>query len=191
MKTYYVALYLALLTTAFASDDPRQLVSAMTKCPWPGESYPALPSFSTAMMGRITGEIAGRPVLLEAFRHLDSSGSNNDWFDAIAVLEREKAIWSLQACLCHPHDDVQIHALRSLLRLGDRAAVPFLLIYADYMAVHESGSENATIHGIIHSAIAETLSGLTGESVKIDGQDPEALTKAIRKWTIWQTKQPD
>jgi len=191
MKVIHFTLCLFWSAALHAEDDPRRLLATMTKQPWPGVNYPALPALSESMTRNIGNEIHGRPVLIEAIRQLDPARSNNDWFDAVAILEREKAAWSLQACLCHPSEDVQIHALRSLQKLGDPAAVPFLLIYADYMAVMEGGSENATIHGIIHMSVAATLSTLTGISVQIDHQDPEALRKAIRQWTRWQLSQPE
>lgn len=186
MNVIHFTLCLFLVAEVHSEDDPGKLLAAMTKRPWPGVCYPPLPALSATMTGNIGNEINGRPALIEAIRQLDPARSNNDWFDAVAMLEREKAVWSLQACLCHPSEDVQIHALRSLQKLGDPTAVPFILIYADYMAVFESGSENATIHGIIHMSIAATLSALTGISAKIERQDPEALRKAIRQWTRWQ-----
>jgi hypothetical protein len=63
--------------------------------------------------------------------------------------------------------------------------VPFLLIFAEYMAVPEGGSENSTIHGIIHKSVAKTLSTLTGVTVTLDGQDPDGLKRGIRMWRKW------
>jgi hypothetical protein len=74
--------------------------------------------------------------------------------------------------------------------LKDKNAVPFLLIYGDYMAVFERGSENATIHGIIHESIASAMSSITGVEVKIDGQNPEALKRGLLLWTKWLVEQP-
>ena len=183
---------LALLSASvFAADEPQELLAAMIKRPWPGENYPALPSLSSALSGRITEEMSRRPAVLDAFKRLEPNRSNHDWFDAVATLQREKAVWALQACLCHPSEDVQIHALRSLRALADRSAVPFLLVYAEHMAVYEGGSETATIHGMIHTTLSETLYALTGVSVVIKGQNPEALKKAIRQWTLWQANQPN
>ena len=106
------------------------------------------------------------------------------------MLEREHAVWCLQACLCHPHPDVQINALRALRRLQDPKAVPFLLIYAEYMAVFVPGSEGATIHGIVHEELAATLSALTGIVAEIKEQAPGTLLKAIREWRKWLLEQP-
>jgi hypothetical protein len=121
----------------------------------------------------------------QAYAQLDPSRRNVEWFAGVAELEAQKALWCLLSSLCHPSPDVQIHALRSLERLGDRRAVPFLLLYAEYMAVIVGGSENATIHGIIHSSAARAASKLTGIPVVIEGQDPEGLKQGIRKWRKW------
>ena len=167
---------------------PRELLTAATTRPWPGESFPVLPSLSTEMRGRIAGEIAREPVR-RAFELLDARKRNFDWFEAVEILEQEKATWSLQACLVHHHEGVQIRALRALERLRSKEAVPFLLIYGDYMAVFEPGSENATIHGIIQESIAKALSAITGVEVRLDGRDPEGLRRGLLRWTQWLVEQ--
>lgn len=183
---FLVALLAAVSVARAAEQGPRDLIKAATTRPWPGEAYPTLPALSTEMQGRVGNEIAASGEIRRAYEKLDAAGRRNvDWFAGVAGLEKEKAVWCLLSCLCHPHEDVQIHALRSLERLGDKRAVPFLLLYADYMAVWESGSENATIHGIIHQSTAKTLSTLTGITVELNGQDPEGLKRGIRKWQKW------
>ena len=110
-------------------------------------------------------------LLIPLLCRIDASKRNIEWFEGIAELEKAKALWSLLSCLCHPHDDVQIYTLRrSLKRIGDKRAVPFLLVYAQHMAIYEGGSENATLHGIIHQEIAKTLSALTGINIILKGQ---------------------
>jgi hypothetical protein len=89
----------------------------------------------------------------------------------------------------HPSEDVQIEALRSLKRLGDKLAVPFLLVYAESQAVYEVGSENATIHGIIHETIAEVISDLTGIRLSVKGQAAEKLRQGVLVWRNWLMKQ--
>jgi hypothetical protein len=169
-----------------------RLIAAATTRPWPGESYPALPSLSTEMRGRIESEIAGSDRVRAAYEKLDAANRDNaEWFEGVNELAAEKAVWSLASCLVHPHEDVQILALRALERLRDPRVVPFLLIYADYMAVWEGGSESATIHGIIHSSIGSALSALTGVPVEIKGQDPEGLRRAIARWRRWLASQED
>jgi hypothetical protein len=169
---------------------PHDLIAAATTRPWPGESFPALPSLSTNTRQQIEQEM-GRAPVRRAFELLDARRSENtNWFGAVEIFEKEKATWSLQACLVHPSEDVQINALRALGRLKDKNAVPFLLIYGDYMAVFEAGSENATIHGIIHESIAGALPSITGVEVKIKGQNPEALKRGLRLWTKWLVEQP-
>jgi hypothetical protein len=168
---------------------PDSLIKAATTRPWPGENYPVLPALSTEMRGLIAKEIAGAPAVRKAYEKLDANRRNVEWFEGVKELEQHKAVWSLQSCLCHPHDDVQIHALRSLQKLGDKRAVPFLLLYGEHMAVWESGSENATIHGIIHESTAATLSALTGVRLVLEGQDPVGLKKGLRKWRRWLVEQ--
>ena len=51
------------------------------------------------------------------------------------------------------------------------------------------GSENATIHGIIHESAAHTLSALTGVRVELKGQDPDGLKRGVRLWRKWQDEQ--
>ena len=137
------------------------------------------------MQSSVIGEMINSPEVKKAYFKLNAKGRNVEWFDGVSELERLKAIWSLQSCLVHPSEDVQIHALRSLARVGDKRVVPFLLVYADHMAVFEGGSENATIHGVIHESIAQTLSTLTGINIKLRGQDPGGLKKGIMRWRKW------
>lgn len=161
-----------------------ELIKAVTTRPWAGENYPLLPSLSTEIKGEVLGELR-KPLIRQAYEKLDAKRRNVEWFAGVEELEKQKAVWSLVSCLIHPHDDVQIHALRSLERLGNTKAVPFILIYAEYMAVLEGGSENATIHGIIHESIAKTLSSLTGIKLEIKGQDPGRLKNGIKLWRRW------
>lgn len=169
---------------------PESLITAATTPLRPDAVYPALPSLSTAMRLHIIAEMTfndeRRPSPVRgAFERLNPTRDNNEWFEAVDTLEQVKAVWSLQACLVHPSEDVQIRALLALGRLRSEEAVPFLLIYGHYMAVHEAGSENATIHGIIHRTLAQTLSTITGVEVSIEGQDPEGLERGLLKWTRW------
>lgn len=181
-----------MVSVAFAADpNPYELIAAVTKHrPRTPESYPVLPTLSSAMRRQVGSEIAASPAVRAAFSRLDSTRRNLEWFAGIEALEQQKAVWSLQAALCHPSVDVQSNALRALGRLKDSRAVPFLLLYADYMSVFVFGSELATAHGIIHHDIAETLSLITGVQISINDQDPRGLQKAVRRWTRWQIDQP-
>lgn len=181
----------SILAVSFAASEPaakaptdKELIKAVVTRPWLGENYPVLPSLPSQLSENISHDIAAKPVR-QAYEKLDAKKSNGSWFAGVAELEKQKAVWALLSCLCHPHDDVQIHALRSLEHLGDKRAVPFLLTYAEYMAVLEGGSENATLHGIIHESIANTLSALTGVKVTLEGQDPQGLKKGIKLWRKW------
>jgi RNA polymerase sigma factor (sigma-70 family) len=168
---------------------PAEMIRAATA--QSGEGYPVLPSLSTEMRGKVAGEIAGSAAVRAAYAKLNASKRNATWFDGVKELEKEKAVWCLTACLCHPHPDVQIHALRALAGLKDRRAVSFLVLYAEYMAVLVEGSENATIHGIIHAETARALSELTGVRVTLRGQDPEGLKRGVRRWQKWLCEQPE
>ena len=180
----FAAIGFAQTNGRFGNEPRNDLVEAVTTRPWPGENYPALPSLPSRIQENILVEIA-TPAIRSAYEKLDAKRDNGDWFKGIEELEKQKAVWSLLSCVCHPDDGVQIHALRSLERLNDKRAVPFLLTYAEYMAVPESGSENATLHGIIQRSIAKTLSALTGVKVTIASQNPEMLKKGIKSWHKW------
>jgi len=182
-------IFIVIIAPVSLAQAPKDLIKAATTRPWPGENYPALPSLSSEMLERVAGEITGSETVRRAYEKLDARRRNVEWFDGVAELEKQKAVWSLLSCVCHPSDDVQIHALCSLKRLQDQRAIPFLLIYAEYMAVHESGSENATLHGIIHESIAETLSSLTGIGITIRGQNPDELKNGVRGWRRWLANQ--
>lgn len=181
------------LNVSFAQSDfdYKGLIKAATTRPWSGENYPVLPSLSTQMQGFVIEELMSSPAVKKAYIKLDTKKRNVEWFQGVSELEKLKAVWSLQSCLAHPSEDVQINALRSLAQIGDKRAVSFLLIYAEYMAVPEGGSENATIHGIIHKTLADTLSTLTGVKIKLDHQDPEGLKQGIAKWRKWLCENED
>jgi hypothetical protein len=182
-------IFVAIIAPFSLAQAPKDLIEAATTRPWPGKNYPALPSLSSEMLEKVASEITGSEAVRRAYEKLDANRRNVEWFDGVAELEKQKAVWSLLSFLCHPSDDVQIHALRSLKRLQDKRAVPFLLTYAEYMAVYEAGSENATIHGIIHESIAETLSSLTGIGIIIRGQNPDGLKNGVRQWRRWLADQ--
>src|SRR5919109_4386115 len=150
---------------------PEELIRLATTRPWPGENSPVLPTLPTEIRDGIVHEINSSKNVRQYYEKLDATNRRNvDWFDGVAGLQKERAIWSLLSGLCHPSDDVQLRALKSLAIVKDKRAVPFLLIYAEYMAVHEAGSENATIHGILHQSIAKTLSEITGVTISINDQ---------------------
>lgn len=138
----------------------------------------------------MTHEILASPRVREAYALLDPHNRRSaDWHRGVEKLEEEKATWSVVSCLCHPREGVQISALQSLKRLGDRRAVPFVLLYAEYMAVDEEGSEEATVHGLVLESTAGTLSALTGIDVKVKRQDVGALKAGIEKWRRWLVDQ--
>jgi hypothetical protein len=176
-----------------ANDNPGDLVKAATaRVGFSPEGHPVLPSLSTEVRGRVCNEIATSALVRGAYEKLDVAKRRNvDWFEGVAELEKQRAVWCLQSCLCHPSPDVQIHALRSLERLRDKNAVAFLVLYAEYMAVPVAGSENATIHGVLHASLAKTLSALTGVEVTLKGQDEEGLKKGIKRWRKWLVLQDE
>ncbi len=178
-----------------ANDNPGNLVKAATTrvgLGFPGEGHPVLPSLSTEVRGRVCNEIAKSALVRSAYEKLDVAQRRNvEWFEGVAELEKQRAVWCLQSCLCHPSLDVQIHALGSLERLRDKNAVAFLVLYAEYMAVSVEGSENATIHGVLHALLAKTLSVLTGVEVTLKGQDEEGLKRGIKRWRKWLVLQDE
>ena len=175
-----------------SAGSPNELIRAAVTRSRPGENYPVLPSVPTAVRMRIVDEIIDSPDVRAAYEKLDDrKGRHADRSRAVGALKKHGAVWSLLSCLCHPHESVQLDALRSLRQLRDRRCVPFLLIYAQYMAVHEEGSEEATIHGIIHEETAKVLSAVTGVEVVLKGQDPTGLRKGIKKWRRWLVDHDD
>jgi RNA polymerase sigma factor (sigma-70 family) len=169
-----------------------ELIRAATTEPGRVERYPVPPALSSAMRGEVATEIAGSRAVRAAYARLDAARERNvTWFEGVKELEKEKAVWCLASCLCHPHPDVQIRALRALGRLKDRRAVPFLVLYAEYMAVFVPGSESATIHDIVHTETAGVLSSLTGVRVTLRGQDPEGLLRGVRLWRRWLLEQKE
>jgi hypothetical protein len=185
LGTIILVIMAAPVSLAMIDQDPKDLIKAAVTRPWPGANIPALPDLTSEMRDRIASEIAGSEAVRRAYEKLDANRRNVEWFEGVAELEKRKAVWSLLSCLCHPHEDVQFHALRSLKRLQDKRAVPFLLVYAESKAVYVSGSEQATVHGVIHESIAETLSSLTGISITIRGQNPKELMNGVRQWGKW------
>jgi len=185
--TTLVILLVCLPGFALAEPTPRELIKGATTRPWPGKNYPEPPVLPDAVVKSIVKEIESAPATRKAYARLDAAKHRNlAWFRGVAELEREKAVWSLLSCLCHPHDDVQIHALRALARRRDERSLPFLLRYARAMAVIEGGSENATLHGIIHDETAKALSAITGLGFRMrGGQYPGGLRSAVAACTTW------
>ena len=178
-------IFVVIISPVSWAQTPDDLIKAATTNPGPGANYPPLPALSSKMLERIAREISSSEAVRRAYEKLDARKRNVEWFDGVAELEKQRAVWSLLSCLCHPSDDVQINALRGLKRLQDKRAVPFLLSYAESMAVYVSGSEQATVHGLIHESIAETMSSLTGIGITIRGQNPEELINGVRLWREW------
>jgi hypothetical protein len=147
-------------SAGFAAQMPRELIAAMLKSPWP--VYPAVPSLPEQMRAEMASEIASSEVVRKAVEQLNPENQNTAWFAAIATLEKVRAIWSLQACLCHRSPDVQVKAIEALGHVRDSRAAHFIILYAEYMTVDVGGSESATIHGILLHSIAQTMSAITG-----------------------------
>ena len=132
-----LVIMVAPVSPAMTYQDPKDLIKAATTRPWPGAHYPPLPSLSSEMLEKVASEITASEAVRRAYEKLDARRRNVEWFEGAAELEKQKAVWSLPSCLSHPSDDVHFHALRGLQRLQDKRAVPFLLIYAESMAVYE------------------------------------------------------
>ena len=157
------------------------LVDAVVESPR-ASGLPALPPIPPDLRARVAAELAAASRRRDAYVQLDPGRPRSDWSAALAALEAEAAIWSITSALWHPSPDVQLEALAGLERLRDPRVVPALLAYAEAMAVPVSGSENATLHGKVHTALTRTLSALTGVAVQISGQNPARLHDAVDRW---------
>lgn len=139
---------------------------------------------SDRMVSLIFAEMS-REEVKDSLVKLNASGRGALAESAIESLESARATWALQACLLHPNDDVKISAVSSLGVINDPESVPFItkVLTANYGLV--SGSENATIHGMLLERIGATLKTITGISVRDDGSKPEdhkADTEKLEKW---------
>jgi len=190
-KLIVVIMVGCLAATAIADPTPLELLKGATTRPWPGKNVPELPALPASVVSNVVKELDASPAVRNAYAKLDAARERNvTWFDGVAGLEREKATWSLLSALCHPHADVQIHALRALTRLKDKESLPFLLSYAEAMADFVGGSESATIHGVIHQDIGKVLTAITGLEIKMkDHQDPEGVKAAVARCRAWLAEQ--
>ncbi|CAN5553817.1 hypothetical protein BH18ACI3_BH18ACI3_08640 [soil metagenome] len=186
--TFSISLIFAQSHSNSSVDD--KLIYDATTRPWAGTNYPELPKLPAHIRSKIYRELK-KSQIREAYIKLDAKRRNVEWFDAIVTLEKKKAVWALLSCLVHPNEDVQSYAIRSLERVNNKKAVPFLLEYATSMAVLELGSENATIHGGIQESVARTLSKLTRIEIRIKGQDPEKLKTGLILWRKWCSENCD
>ena len=185
MKAIFVIVALFACATAAAESSPEELIHAATAWPWGGKNPIKLPPIPKELAKDIATEIQSFPAVRAAYEDLDANKRNTTWFAALEKLESEKAVWSLTSALCHPSNDVQIYALRALARVKDERVLPFLFQYADAMAFFQGGSESATIHGIKHVDIAKVFGAITGLEIKIDGQDPQGITAAVKHCREW------
>ena len=160
------------------------LVSALRRDPRStGQDYPGCPPLSMELRQGVAREVERSQAVRMALLELDPAHDNNTTFDAVATLRSERAAFSLAAGVCHDSDDVKIKSARALAELADPGPLAFLLEVADRFAVFESGSENATLHGVLQHALAAALNGMTAEHVKLgDGQDPTGLRAGIDVW---------
>lgn len=159
------------------------LAVATRPASWPGRDFPERPPLGDDVERGIFQELTENRKLRESFYKLNANLSNNVWFEGIQELTAVNAVWCLAAGLCHSHDDVQILCARALGSLQDRRPVPLLLRTVKAFAVHEEGSENATLRGVFQHALAEALNQILGTTVKLkDGQDPEGLKQGVEIW---------
>jgi hypothetical protein len=162
--------------------ETEKLIQAVVTSP-SGRSFPERPSLPLAVKMGVARELTANAKLKSAYEKLDAKKSNREWFEGIRELAEAKAVWCLATALCHPHDDVQIRSAQALARLGDPKPARFMLTVAKAFAVWESGSENATLHGIFQHELANALNKLTNTSVTLgDGQDPEGLNAGLAIW---------
>jgi hypothetical protein len=150
-----------------------------------GEDFPGCPAYSPELSRGVARELEESALARTAVAHL--APENRDRLgpadDPVAELKGAGAAFSLAAALCHENDDIKIWSARALAELGDAGPFDFVLAVAKHNAVAESGSENATIHGVLQHALADLLNAMTGEDVRLArGQDPEGLRAAIAIW---------
>jgi hypothetical protein len=81
---------------------PEELIRLATTRPQPGENYLVLPSLPTDIREEIVLEITSSAKVRQYYEKLDAANRRNvEWFDGVAGLEKERAIWSLLSCLCN------------------------------------------------------------------------------------------
>lgn len=106
--------------------------------------------------------------------------------DAVSIVVEEGAACSLVALLWHADEWTSIRAARSLGKVPEVThplALPFLLASIERLAVAVEGSEEATLHAMLHDGLFEGMGILTGEiSSHARGQDPEGLLRALPVW---------
>lgn len=105
---------------------------------------------------------------------------------AVDDVVQEGAACSLVALLWYADVGVNIQAAHSMAKVPEvlhPLALPFLLDSIDRVAVIVEGSEEATMHGLLHDAIFESMGILTGlVTAHRRGQDPTGLRAAIPVW---------
>jgi hypothetical protein len=130
-------------------------------------------------------EVANHATVSAAWERLNPTKYLNTVRSAaVEELKHERAVWSLAALLDHSSEDIGITSARALTELGDPRAVGPLIAKARRLAVHQGGSEAATIHGIFQHAVADALNRLTGGDVRLQpGQDSAGLLRGIEIWS--------
>ncbi len=73
-----------------STDD--KLIDAVITRPWPGSNYPPPPALPYNIRARIYNELS-KSEIREAYVKLDANRRNVEWFDGIAGLEKNKAVW--------------------------------------------------------------------------------------------------
>lgn len=147
------------------------------------KTYPERPPLSPQVRAGVEKELAGSAERKASYGKLGAARRNVEWFEGIEELTKHGAVWCLATGLCHPHVDAQIYSARALGKLKDLRAAPFLLTVAEANNLLVSGSENATLHGILQHALADALNATLGTDVRLDpGQDPRGLTAGLPVW---------
>ncbi|MBW3539498.1 MAG: beta galactosidase jelly roll domain-containing protein [Planctomycetes bacterium] len=90
---------------------PAELIAAAMA----GENYPTLPRLSTEIQGLAANEIKASQDVRRAYELLAAENQKGAAStEAVALLEKQNALRCLLSCLCVPHEDVQLDALRSV-----------------------------------------------------------------------------
>ncbi len=143
------------------------------------EPDPRPPVPTTRLRRDVYGEFGHRPGVLEAFAKLSPRRPSADWHAGLAELERARAVACLELALCHPSHGLQREALAALGRVNDRKVVPFLLVFANYLA---DGGGGEQVREGLHAELMQAMRTITGVPAEGPDRTPISLRNAIAAW---------
>lgn len=123
---------------------------------------------------------AASPAVAAALAGLDARRTSTEWRASLAALRRERAAFSLAAALWHADVDGRIDAARAVAALAERRTGLYVAAYARSILHFVSGSEEATLHGMLQHAVAEALAATSGARASLQQpQDIPGLARVI------------